>query len=70
VTLEQSERELLEEKLRVAAARRGQAIEQLAAATEELRRLVVQAVAAGITEVAAARLAQVDRMTIRAWLGK
>mgnify|MGYP002148590354 CR=1 FL=1 len=70
MTLEQSERELLEEKLRVAAARRGQAIEQLAAATEELRRLVVQAVAAGITEVAAARLAQVDRMTIRAWLGK
>ena len=35
VTLEQSERELLEEKLRVAAARRGQAIEQLAMTARE-----------------------------------
>lgn len=37
---------------------------------DELRDAVREAVKAGMTEVEAAKLAGVTRMTIRAWLGK
>ena len=40
------------------------------ATRDELRREVRHAVAAGVSEVEASRLAGVSRMTIRAWLGK
>lgn len=64
------DREALEQRLRAAARRRAKAVDKLTEVTDELRALVVQAVAAGTSEAAAARLAQVDRMTIRSWLGK
>lgn len=64
------DREALEQRLRAAARRRAKAVDRLTEVTDELRTLVVQAVAAGTSEAAAARLAQVDRMTIRSWLGK
>lgn len=64
------DREALEQRLRAAASRRAKAVDKLTEVTDELRTLVVQAVAAGTSEAAAARLAQVDRMTIRSWLGK
>lgn len=64
------DREALERRLRAAARRRAKAVDRLTEVTDELRALVVQAVAAGTSEAAAARLAQVDRMTIRSWLGK
>lgn len=37
---------------------------------DELRDAVQQAVAAGVTEVEAARLSGVTRMTVRKWVGK
>ena len=40
------------------------------AAFEELAAKVREAIAAGLTEVDAARLAGVDRMTVRRWVGK
>ena len=36
----------------------------------ELQDVVRHAIAAGVSEVEAARLARVSRMTVRAWLGK
>ena len=40
------------------------------AAFEELAATVREAIAAGLTEVDAAKLAGVDRMTVRRWVGK
>lgn len=50
--------------------RRTKQREAVAATTEKLAAAVRDAVAAGMTEVDAARAAGVDRMTVRRWLGK
>jgi len=42
----------------------------LADTTEQLAEAVRAAVAAGMTEVDVAKLAQVDRMSVRRWVGK
>ena len=39
-------------------------------ATEALRLAVLDAIAAGMPEQQVARLGQVDRMTVRKWVGK
>lgn len=41
-----------------------------AAAFENLRLVTLKALADGMTEAEAARLGQVDRMTVRKWRGK
>jgi transposase len=50
-----------------AAARFHEERAALAATRDELRREVLAALAGGMTEVEAARIAGVSRMTIRAW---
>lgn len=55
---------------RSAAWRYAQARAERDAARDLLAEQVRQAVAAGMTEVEAAKVAGVDRMTIRSWLGK
>jgi len=42
----------------------------LADTTEQLAEAVRAAIAAGMTEVDVAKLAQVDRMSVRRWVGK
>lgn len=49
---------------------RARAVRRLDEATEALRGDVVAALAAGMTESEASRVAGVTRMTIRAWAGK
>lgn len=56
--------------LEKAAARYARAEEGREAARDALAAAVRAAVAAGMTESEAARLAGVTRMTVRAWLGK
>ena len=43
---------------------------EMGCAADQLRDAVRGAIAAGMTEVEAAKLAGVTRMTVRAWLGK
>jgi hypothetical protein len=59
------ERDLARDGRRLARARAAE--EQ---ARDNLAATVQEAVSAGVSEVRAAELAGVDRMTIRAWLGK
>ena len=47
-----------------------QARHDQAAALEAVRLAVLDAIAHGVTEAEAARLGQVDRMTVRKWRGK
>ena len=53
-----------------AARERGYAVKELEQSTAVLREAVRDAVADGMSESEAARVAGVSRMTVRAWLGK
>lgn len=57
-------------RLTALAENRREALGRADEATVTLRDAVAEAVADGMTEVDAAKLAGVTRMTIRAWLGK
>lgn len=59
------------DKLEIAAGNERAARYAAAAAREQLREAVVATIRAGeVTEARAARLADVDRMTVRRWMGK
>lgn len=52
------------------AAKRAARVATAEQATADLRAAVREAVAAGMSEVQAAKVAGVSRMTVRSWLGK
>ena len=56
--------------LRTLGTRARRAQERRNTAYDALKQAAVAAVAAGMSEARAAELAQVDRMTVRRWLGK
>lgn len=58
------------EALELAAQQHAGAREALAEAREALREAVLASLAEGMPESQAARLAGVDRMTVRSWAGK
>lgn len=58
------------ERLERAARAHIDARAELARARDELREAVLGSLAEGMTESQAARLANVDRQTVRAWAGK
>lgn len=56
--------------LEVLGRERAEAVSMLAEKTAALRVVVLEALAAGESEVSVARRASVDRMTVREWAGK